>query len=317
MDGATLYSIGDLARRTGLTVKTIRFYSDRGIVAPTDRNPAGFRLYDIDAAARLDLVRTLRDLGLDLSTIRKVLDRELSLPEVAATHADALAVQMRTLRLRRAVLTAVAKRGSSPEELDLMHKLAKLSEDERRHLIGDFLAAAFGGVHNAPVFAAIGRSMIPELPIDPRAEQVEAWVELAELSQDSGFRALMRHIAEDQASEQARSRAGGLGRDLIATVRDRTAPVLGAGITPTAPGADPVVAALTAHYANVVGAPDDVELRRRLISRLETANDPRRERYLRLLAVINDWPAPESLAPVLDWAVQALRARTVISVNDG
>jgi len=36
MNGDTLYSIGELARRTGLTVKTIRFYSDRGIVAPTE-----------------------------------------------------------------------------------------------------------------------------------------------------------------------------------------------------------------------------------------------------------------------------------------
>ncbi len=86
MDGDALYSIGDLARRTGLTVKTIRFYSDSGIVPPTDRSPAGYRLYDIDALARLDLVRTLRDLGLDLAAIRQVLDREISLPEVAAAH---------------------------------------------------------------------------------------------------------------------------------------------------------------------------------------------------------------------------------------
>ncbi|MFD8526668.1 MerR family transcriptional regulator [Streptosporangium canum] len=86
MDGDTLYSIGDLARRTGLTVKAIRFYSDRGIVPPTDRSPAGYRLYGIDAVARLDLVRTLRDLGLDLPTIRRVVDREISLPEVASAR---------------------------------------------------------------------------------------------------------------------------------------------------------------------------------------------------------------------------------------
>ena len=96
MDGGTLYSIGDLARRTGLTVKTIRFYADRGIVPPTDRSPAGHRRYGIDAVARLDLVRTLRELGLDLPTIRKVVDREISLAEVAAAHAEALAVQIRT-----------------------------------------------------------------------------------------------------------------------------------------------------------------------------------------------------------------------------
>ena len=39
MDGDRLYSIGELARRTGLAVRTIRFYSDRGIVAPAGRSP--------------------------------------------------------------------------------------------------------------------------------------------------------------------------------------------------------------------------------------------------------------------------------------
>lgn len=61
--------------------------------------------------------------------------------------------------------------------------------------------------------------------------------------------------------------------------------------------------------AHAVGRPDDARLRRRLLTRLETANDPRRERYLQLLAVINGWPAPESLAPALGWFIQALRAR--------
>jgi DNA-binding transcriptional MerR regulator len=56
MDGGTLYSIGDLARWSGLTVKAIRFYFDCGIVPPTDRSAAGYRLYGIDAVARLDLV---------------------------------------------------------------------------------------------------------------------------------------------------------------------------------------------------------------------------------------------------------------------
>ncbi|MFG2339845.1 MerR family transcriptional regulator [Streptomyces yangpuensis] len=310
MDGDTLYSIGELARRTGLTVKTIRFYSDRGIVAPTDRSPAGYRLYNIDAVARLDLVRTLRELGLDLPTIRKVVDRELSLPEVAAAHAEALAVQIRVLRLRRAVLTAVAERGSTPEETELMHRLAQLSEDERRRLIGDFLDVVFGGLDAAPAFAGVMRSMTPELPDNPEAEQVQAWVELAEISLDPDFRAVVRRMAEDQAAEQARSDTMGPRRDIAAVVRDQVGPALTAGIDPASPQADPIVAAFTAHYAHLLGRPDDVGLRRRLATRLESVNDPRRERYLQLLAVVNGWPTPESLAPVFDWSVQALRVRT-------
>ncbi|GAA4576872.1 MerR family transcriptional regulator [Planotetraspora kaengkrachanensis] len=310
MDGDTLYSIGDLARRTGLTVKTIRFYSDRGIVPPADRSPAGYRLYDVDAVARLDLVRTLRDLGVDLPTIKKVVEQEVSLAEVAKAHAEALAVQIRVLSLRRAVLTAVARRGSTPEETDLMHKLAKLSEDERRRLTGDFLDAVFGDLDGEPGFAGIMRSMTPELPDDAEPAQIEAWVELAELSQDPRFREVMRHLAELHADERAHGEAAGVRRHGVAVVREVVRPALAAGIDPVSPEADPVVEAMMTQYALVTGRPDYDGLRHRLLLRLEAASDPRRELYLRLLAVVNGWPAPESLAPVFDWAVPALRTRT-------
>ncbi|MBG0820587.1 MerR family transcriptional regulator [Planomonospora sp. ID91781] len=316
MDGDALYSIGDLARRTGLTVKAIRFYSDCGIVPPADRSPAGHRRYGIDAVARLDLVRTLRDLGVDLPTIRRVLDREVSLPEAAAAHAAALSVQIRTLRLRRAVLTAVAERGSTPEEMSLMHKLAKLSEDERHRLIRDFLDSALGDLDTGPGFTGIMRSMTPELPDNPTAEQVEAWVELAELSQDPDFRALMRRTVEQHAAERLPGGSPALRRDTVSIVPEQAGPALAAGVDPASPEADPIVAAVTTRCADLVGRPDDADLRRRLLTRLETAGDPRRDRYFRLLAVINGWPAPESLAPVSDWFVRALRVRLPESTPD-
>jgi DNA-binding transcriptional MerR regulator len=316
MDGDRLYSIGELARLTGVTVKTIRFYSDRGIVVPTDRSPAGYRMYGIGAVARLELVRTLRDLGVDLAMVRKVIDRELSLSALATVHAEALRVQIHTLRLRRAVLTAAAERNSTPEEMNLMHQLAKLSERQRRLLIGDFLEAAFGGIDGAGMepgvgmpLEAISRSMTPVLPDNPSPEQIQAWVELAELSQDPDFRALVRRLAEDQAAEREIG-ATGPHRDIGAVVRDEVDPALETGVEPTSPQADAMVAALATHYARLIGGSEDEELLRpRLLDRLKTAGDPRRERYFELLAVINGWPPPESLAPVLDWSVQALEAR--------
>uniref|UniRef100_UPI0007C68538 MerR family transcriptional regulator n=1 Tax=Peterkaempfera griseoplana TaxID=66896 RepID=UPI0007C68538 len=295
---------------TGLTVKTIRFYSDRGIVTPIRRSPAGYRLYGAEAAARLELVRTLRDLGLDLATIRKVVDRELSLPEVAAAHADALAVQIRTLRLRRAVLAAVADRGATSEEMDLMHKLAKLSGEERRTLIGDFLDAVLGGSAADPVFAGIRRSMTPELPDNPGTEQLQAWVELAELSQDPGFRAALGRTVQQHTYGLAEGGPSGPPRpDPVAVVRDRVAPALAAGIEPVSARAEPTVAELTARCADAVGSPDDPDFRRRLVARLESANDPRRQRYLELLAVVNGWTPPDDPAPAIDWTLRALRAR--------
>ncbi|MEU2129750.1 MerR family transcriptional regulator [Streptomyces sp. NPDC018352] len=291
MNGDALLPIGDLARRTGLTVKTVRFYSDRGIVSPTARSPAGYRLYAPDAVARLRLVRTLRELGLDLSTTRKVADRELSLPEVAATHAQALTVQIHTLRMRHAVLTAAAGRGSTPEELEAMHELTRLSEDERRHLIDDFLASVFGGPDAAPAFAGIMRSMTPELPEIPDTEQAEAWIELAGLTQTPDFAALMRRLATHVSADLTHP-------DPTATIHTHVTPALRAGIAPTAPRAARIVKAVKAEYAATTGHD--------LLTFLRTANDPRRRRYLQLLAVINSWPPPNDPTPAFAWLIEAL-----------
>ncbi|MFG1805153.1 MerR family transcriptional regulator [Streptomyces sp. NPDC049040] len=312
MDGRMLHTIGDLARRTGLTVKTVRFYSDAGVVPPAGRSPAGYRLYAPDAVARLDLVRTLRDLGLDLSTIRKVVNREVPLPETLEAHAEALDVRIRQLRLRRAVLTAVAGRGGAPEELDYLHRLVRLSEAERRHMVDDFLDAVFDDLRGHPVFAAATRSMTPELPDNPEPEQVAAWADLVELMQDLDFRRTMHGMARDLMSDRAPGDTTGLPRILAEAVRAEVEPALRAGVDPASPEAAPVVDSLTAHYAHILGHPapaEDTQLVRRLLERVESMDDPRRDRYGALLSVINGWPEPESLSPVYSWCAGALRAR--------
>jgi DNA-binding transcriptional MerR regulator len=293
VDGGAVFGIGELARRTGVTVKAIRFYSDQGIVPPTGRSPAGHRLYGHDAVARLDLVRTLRELDLDLPTIRRVLDRELTLAEVAAAHADALAARIGVLRLRRAVLTAVAERGAGPEEMSLMHRLAQLSEDGRRQLVGEFLDSAFGDLARDPAFAGVMRSMTPELPEQPEVAQLEAWVELARLAQDPEFRAYVRQLVERHDAVR-----DGLRPDPAAVVRDEVAPALAAGVEPASAEAGRVVAAVLARVPHV-----PVEGVAALVG---AAADPRWERYSRLLAVINGWRAPESAAPAFDWFLRAL-----------
>ncbi|RLP94222.1 MerR family transcriptional regulator [Micromonospora sp. BL4] len=310
MNGETRYTIGDLARRTGLSVKTIRYYADRGIVPPTDRSPAGYRRYGSDAVARLELVRTLRDLGVDLAAIRRVVDHEVPLAEVAAAHAEALAVQIRVLRLRHAVLTTATRRGGGADELELLHTLARLSGQERRRLVDDFLDAVFDGLATVPVYPGIMRSLTPELPDEPSTAQIQAWVELAELARDPDFRAGMRRLVRQYAADQD---VPGLPRpDAVAVVRDAVAPALAAGVDPTSPAADAIVATVTGRYAQLSGQSDGADLRRRLLSRLETANDPRRDRYLDLLAVVNGWPTGGQTAPALDWFIRALRGRLPI-----
>ena len=303
------YSIGELAERTGLPVRTIRFYSDQGVVPATGRSAAGHRRYDVHGLARLDLVRTLRELGLPLSTVRAVLDDGLSLPQVAAAHAQALDTQIDALRIRRAVLRAVAKHDTTTaEEATLMHQLAKMTDVERAALIQDFVDDTFGGLDANPEFVELLRAVTPELPDDPTPEQVRAWVELAELVQDRDFRASVRRMAEYQAAERADGDRTGLHHDLSAFVRDTVAGAIDGGIAPESPDAVPVLGALLEGYTRTFGAVDSAEYRASLLRRLEVADDPRTERYWQLLGTINGWPAQPSLAPVFEWFVAALRA---------
>jgi DNA-binding transcriptional MerR regulator len=83
-DDAPLLTIGQLARRSGVPVRTIRFWSDEGVLPPTGRSPGDQRRYDAAAVARLDLVRTLRELGMGLDDVRRVLERERTVADVAA-----------------------------------------------------------------------------------------------------------------------------------------------------------------------------------------------------------------------------------------
>lgn len=67
--------IGEIAERCGLSVKTIRYYTDFGLLAPqVRRSPAGYRLYAADVLNRLAFIRRTQALGLSLSEIRDILE---------------------------------------------------------------------------------------------------------------------------------------------------------------------------------------------------------------------------------------------------
>ncbi|MFD0208628.1 MerR family transcriptional regulator, partial [Streptomyces hirsutus] len=68
------WSIGELAERAGVTVKSIRFYSDRGLLPEASRSSGGHRRYAPEALERLRLIRSLRALDLPLPEVRRVLE---------------------------------------------------------------------------------------------------------------------------------------------------------------------------------------------------------------------------------------------------
>ncbi|ONI82250.1 MerR family transcriptional regulator [Saccharothrix sp. ALI-22-I] len=300
----THYSIGELARMTGLSTRTIRFYSDSGVIPVAGRTAGGFRTYDVDGLARLKLVRTLRDLGVDLPTAQRVLAREVSVADVARTHAEAIDAQMRTLRLRRAVLRVVARNG----EVEMVHELARLSEEERQAILDDFFDEVFGGLELDPGFEQMMRSVRVELPDDPSTEQLEAWIELANMVRDPDFRTSIRRMSERHHELRAEGAdLSGVSQELMEAFQYAIAQAreaLDAGVDPRSPEAEAIVARVNERWSAAADLPVGPELAKRL----EEFGDPRAERYWALIATINGWenPVPDTTA-ARRWLTDAAR----------
>lgn len=73
-DNGVRYRIRQIARRTALPVKTVGFDADLGLVPPAGRSAAGYRSFDVEPVARLEIVRSLRELGFDLAAVRRLLE---------------------------------------------------------------------------------------------------------------------------------------------------------------------------------------------------------------------------------------------------
>jgi DNA-binding transcriptional MerR regulator len=294
-DDGLLLSIGELARRSGLPVRTIRFWSDAGVLPPAERTDGGRRLYDAACVARLELIVTLRELGLGLPEVRRVLAGRAAVAEVAAVHVEALDAQIRTLRLRRGVLAAVVKRAADGKEMAMMNALARLSAAERRQIIDDFTTEMFAGLDPSPARSARWASG-PDLPGDPSPEQVEAWIELAGLAGDPDFRQRIRQVVTEVGIA---AQAGGWLLDDQA--QEAAGDALRRGVPPdSAEGAR----VLEAILAGTAGS----RQRGTLLAQLEAGTDPRVERYWQLTAVITG-REPFSSQADLKWLAAALRAQ--------
>ena len=299
-----------------------RFYSDRGLVPPAERTGAGYRVYDERALARLELIRALRELGASLADVERVLSRELDVPQLVALQLEAVEAQLRVLRVRRAVLMAVASGEPHGQELRTLTRLAHISDDERKRIVEEFLDDVLGGLEIDPGLEARLRGGLPELPDEPTTEQVEAWVELAELVRDPDFRGRIRQMAEAGAAERERGGApdGEAMNAAAAIVTERGGAALEAGIEPGSDEAEAIVEEIlrafagraeadAARGAEAGGAGGTVD-RTELADRFEQGADPLAERYWQLLATINGWPPVPTTMPAWRWTIDALRART-------
>jgi DNA-binding transcriptional MerR regulator len=89
---ASALGIGDLARRTGCNIQTIRYYEQIGLLAAPPRTEGGQRRYGVGAVQRLRFIRHARDLGFDIAAIRELIGLAGE-PDRPCADADRIAQQ--------------------------------------------------------------------------------------------------------------------------------------------------------------------------------------------------------------------------------
>ncbi|MGE0866979.1 MAG: MerR family transcriptional regulator [Kofleriaceae bacterium] len=100
-----MFTVGELSRLTGITVRTLHHYDEIGLVRPSQRNAAGHRLYGDADVVRLQHVLVYRELGIPLEQIAAVLDDERDPREVLHRHRDALVAKRARIDAMLAAVT--------------------------------------------------------------------------------------------------------------------------------------------------------------------------------------------------------------------
>ena len=81
------FQIGEVADRTGVTQRTLRFYEEKGLLRPPERMDGGFRLYSENDVTRIGYIKQLQDLlGFTLSEIKDMVEAEDLLQQMSATR---------------------------------------------------------------------------------------------------------------------------------------------------------------------------------------------------------------------------------------
>jgi DNA-binding transcriptional MerR regulator len=300
-----MWSIGELAEHAGVSVKTVRFYSDRGLLPEAARSTGGHRRYGPEALDRLRVIRSLRTLDLPVPDVGRILDQEDALEDVIAGRLREISSQLAALRWRDAALQLL--RDCAPED-----------RAERLRLIGavsvppSTAALARFGRRGLPprlpsrLVASILEEAIPQPPAEPTPSQVLAFAELHTLVSDG--------CGSDDPCQPAAHRTEEGYRPAVLYDGLREAYALA---SPRMRGQRPphegeALDCFVSAYARARGARDTPDFRRRLSTVL--AADPRIDRYWQLTAELSD-PSEPTAGAAHDWLCAALDTQAVRSFS--
>ncbi len=139
-DDGTLRRVGEIAEATGLTVRTLHYYEEIGLLDASERTSAGHRLYGAEAVERLYRISMLRRLGLPLGQIREALDsaetdvRSLMVGQLAAIDDRLTAENRLRNRLLRLAGSLEADEDTTGDLLRVLEDMTMLDTDLHRRI---------------------------------------------------------------------------------------------------------------------------------------------------------------------------------------
>jgi DNA-binding transcriptional MerR regulator len=298
-------TIGELARQAGVSAQTLRHYDRLGLLKPSATSAARYRLYTEEDRARLELIRALRALDLDLETIGRLLRGAVGVPRAAELHLRTLDHQMRTLERRRAVLRVLLRSDvpATADRLARLQALAGFEQMERERFLADHLDRRLRGAGSARLQGWIRAAAVVDLPSSPTEAQVEAWLELAEMVSDPTF--LERHRRRSvgrngQDDERWPPDVAALYRPAAAAAR--------ANVDPRSRNGQAIVRRWTRAFADRSGRRDWRAFAADLLRAIESEDDTREQRFWQLVAVLKPDVGRSAIATAWPWLVEGLRA---------
>lgn len=184
-----LLRVGELAKRTGVTVRALHHYDSIGLLRPSGRSEGGYRLYNRDDVARLHGIQTLRSLGVPLAEMAQLLDggpdalRAILARQVGAL--DQAIVQAQALRERVSVMQLILAVGDQPAIDDWLASLAMMSTFEQYFSVDELKLAFERWKHHEaewlPLLQTLRQAMDRGVPPDSIEIQplVQQWTDLA------------------------------------------------------------------------------------------------------------------------------------------
>jgi DNA-binding transcriptional MerR regulator len=122
--------IGEVAERTGVTQRTLRFYEEKGLLRSPTRMEGGFRLYSEDDVRHVEHIRRLQNLlGVTLAEIKEMVEAEEVLRELKAQYRPESDVSEKKRQLQEAINVVTRQHGIVSQKAEQMSEMkAQLEE---------------------------------------------------------------------------------------------------------------------------------------------------------------------------------------------